>query len=189
MKTMAKILTTALVLFLLTLTACHSTALVITVAPLPTLTPTAPTPTPGPIHVSVDGAVQHPGNYTLPPGSLADDALRAADGPGADADLAQVNLAQTLRDGGQVHVPHFGEVLPTPTPYGLSADGRVDINLAGDAVLETLPKIGPVTAQRIIEYRETQGPFETIEQIQEVKGIGPATFEGIKDQIVVSKSP
>jgi len=187
---MEKIRTTSLVLgVLLTLTACRSSALVITAAPLPTLTPTAPTPTPGPIHVSVDGAVQHPGDFALPPGSLADDAVRAADGPAADADLEQLNLAQALRDGGRVHVPHFGEVLPTPTPYGLSVDGRVDINLAGAALLETLPKIGPVTAQRIIEYRETQGPFVTIEQIQEVKGIGPATFEGIRGLIVASETP
>ena len=174
---------------LLTLTACHSPDLVITAVPLPTITPTAPTPTPGPLHVSVGGAVQQPGDYTLPAGSLLDDALRAAGGPTDDADLVQINLAQDLYDGQRVHVPYPGEVLPTPTPHGLSADGRVDINLADATLLQTLPKVGPTTAGRIIEYRETQGPFETIEQIQEVKGIGPATFEGIKDLIVVGEIP
>jgi len=88
-----------------------------------------------------------------------------------------------------VHVPRVGEVLPTPTPYGLSVDGRVDLNLADAALLETLPKIGPVTAQNIVAYRETYGPFETIEQIQEVKGIGPVTFEQIKDLITVGAAP
>jgi competence protein ComEA len=81
------------------------------------------------------------------------------------------------------------DVLSTPTPHGLSSDGRIDINRADAALLQTLPKVGPTTAQRIIEYRETQGPFETIEQIQEVRGIGPATFEGIKDLIVVGEIP
>lgn len=179
----------ASIALLLALTGCRSSATVITAAPLPTITPAAPTPTPGPIQVPVDGAVGRPGDYTLPPGSLVDDAVRAAGGPSADADLERVNLAAALGDGQQVHVPRFGEVLPTPTPYGLDADGRVDINLAGAALLETLPQIGPKTAQSIIEYREAQGPFETTEQIQEVKGIGPATFEKIKDLITVRESP
>jgi competence protein ComEA len=174
---------------LLTLTACHSPDLVITAAPLPTITPTAPTPTPGPLHVSVDGAVRNPGDYVLPPGSLVDDAVRAAGGPTDEASLEQINLAQELYDGQHVHVPIPGETLPTPTPYGLSSDGRIDINLADTVLLQTLPKIGPKTAQSIIEYREIQGPFENIEQIQEVKGIGPATFEGIKDLIVVGDVP
>jgi competence protein ComEA len=174
---------------LLTLTACQGDALVITAAPLPTITPTAPTSTPGPIHVTVDGAVQRSGEYTLPPGSLVDDALHAAGGPAGGGDLERINLAQVLHDGDRVHVPRYGEVLPTPTPYGLSADGRIDINLADAALLETLPKIGPVTAQRIIEYRETHGPFEALEQIQEVKGIGPTIFEQIEELITVEHPP
>ncbi len=174
---------------LLTLTACQSPDLVITAAPLPTITPTAPTPTPGPLRVSVDGQVKTPGDYVLPPGSLVDDAVRAAGGPTDEADLAQINLAQELYDGQHVHVPRPGETLPTPSPYGLNSDGRIDINLADADMLQSLPKIGPKTAQRIIEYREIQGPFETVEQIQEVKGIGPATFEGIEDLIVVGDAP
>jgi competence protein ComEA len=178
-----------LIAVLLALTACHSADLVITAAPLPTITPPAPSLTPSPLHVSVDGAVSRPGDYALAPGSLVNDAVRAAGGPNDEADLEQINLAQELYDGQRVHMPRAGEVLPTPTPQGLSSDGRVDINLAGAALLETLPKIGPATAQNIIEYRETQGPFETIEQIQDVKGIGPATFEGLKDLIVVGEAP
>jgi len=177
------------IILLLGLTACRSSALAITAAPLPAITPTMPTFTPDLLNVSVDGAVNKPGNYTLPPGSLVDDAVRAAGGPTADADLERINLARELRDGDQVHVPRFGEVLPTPTPYGLSADGRVDINLADAALLETLPGIGPAIAQRIIEYREMNGPFATIEEIQKVSGIGLAKFEGIRGTITVGELP
>ena len=173
------------IVLLLILTACRSSALVITAAPLPTITPTAPTPTPGPVTVNVDGAVKRPGSYTVPPGSLVDDALRAAGGPTADADLARINLARELRDGDQIHVPRFGEVLPTPTPYGVSADGRIDINLADAALLETLPGIGPVIAQRIVEYREMNGPFEAVDEIKDVNGIGLTIFEKIEDLITV----
>jgi competence protein ComEA len=137
----------------------------------------------------VDGAVNTPGSYTLPPRSLANDAVQAAGGPAVDADLERINLARELHSGDHVHVPRFGEVLPTPTPYGLSADGKIDINLAHAALLETLPGIGPTIAQRIIEYREMNGPFVTVEEIQEVSGIGPAKFEGIRDSITVSVSP
>jgi competence protein ComEA len=174
---------------ILALTGCRSDTHVITAAPLPTIPPATAAPTPGPVRVTIDGPVGQPGSYTLPPGSLVDDAVRAAGGPTTDADLARINLAQTLHDSQHVHVPHFGEVLPTPTPYGLGAGGRINVNLAGVDLLQTLPKIGPTTAQRIVEYRETHGPFESIEQIQEVKGIGPATFESLRDLITVAGTP
>lgn len=92
-----------------------------------------------------------------------------------------------LNDGARVHVPRFGEVLPTP--YGISAEGKIDINLANAALLETLPGIGPAIGGRIIEYREMNGPFEMIEQLLDVQGIGPAKFSGIKDLVTVSVSP
>jgi competence protein ComEA len=176
-------------LLLLFLTACRSDALVITAAPLPTITPTLPTPTPEPVTVSVQGAVQRPGSYTLPPGSLVDDAVRLAGGPAAEADLARINLARELKDEDLVYVPRVGEILPTATPYGLSADGKIDINLADVALLETLPGIGPALAQRIVEYREMNGPFEMIEQLQEVEGIGPAILERIRDLITLVQFP
>jgi competence protein ComEA len=174
---------------LLVLAACRGSALEITAAPLPTITPKRPTATPGPIQVAVDGAVYEPGTYILPPSSLADDAVRAAGGPTGDADLERINLAAALHDGDHVHVPRIGEVLPAATPYGLSGDGRIDINLADAALLQTLPGIGPVTAQRIIEYREMNGPFETIAQLLDVQGIGPVKFNRIRDLVTASSSP
>ena len=178
-----------ILLLLLFLPACRSDALVITAAPLPTITPTFPTPAPGPVTVSVDGAVQRPGSYTLPPGSLVDDAVRMAGGPTAEADLVRINLARELKDGDRVYVPHVGEVLPTATPYGLSTDGRIDINLADVALLETLPGIGPALAQRIVEYRENNGLFESVEQLQEVDGIGPMVLERVRELITLTQFP
>lgn len=168
------------------LSACRSSALVITAAPLPTLTPSRPSATPGPVTISVDGAVNQPGRYTLPPRSRVNDAVRAAGGLTADADLERINLALIVRDGDHIHVASLGEVIPAPTAYGKSADGRIDINLADLVLLETLPGIGPTIAQRIVEYREMNGLFQTIEGIQKVPGIGPGKFEGIEDLIIVS---
>jgi competence protein ComEA len=176
------------ILLLLTLVACRNSAMEITAAPLPTISPTLLTSTPGPLQVTVDGAVEQPGTYTLPARSLVDDAVRAAGGPTTDADLERINLARELNAGDRIYVPSVGEIIPTPTPFGISPDGKIDINLADAALLETLPGIGPTYAERIIEYREMNGPFETIEGIQEVKGIGPTTFERITDLITASAS-
>ncbi len=103
--------------------------------------------------------------------------------------LRSINLAAALHDGAHVHVPRFGEVLPTPTPYGLSADGWIDINLADPTLLETLPGIGPTIAQRIIEYREmnVNDPFESIEQLLGVQGNCPAEYDEIKDLVTIGE--
>jgi len=170
---------------LLTLSACHSSDAVITAAPLPSIYPTMLTATADKIYISVDGAVQQPGDLTLPANARVIDAVQAAGGPMTDADLVQINLAQTLPQDGHLHVPRVGEVIPTATPLGRCADGRLDINQADVALLETLPKIGPVTAQRIVEYRALHGPFQSVEQIQDVKGIGPATLAEIEALITV----
>jgi competence protein ComEA len=103
--------------------------------------------------------------------------------------LHNINLALILHNGEHIHVPRCGEVLPTPTPYGVSADGRIDMNLAGAALLETLPGVRPAIAEGIIEYREMYGPFEMIEQLPKVKGIGPGEFEKIIDLVAVSEGP
>lgn len=140
-----------------------------TSSPAPT---TTPTPTPAALTVRVSGAVVNPGTYILPPGSRVARAIHAAGGFTADAFKAGINLAHPLNSG-QIHVRHTGE------------RGPVRINIASQAQLETLPGIGPALAGRIVEYRERQGPFRTIEDIKKIKGIGDATFEQIRGLITV----
>ena len=167
--------------------------------PLATLTLEA-TPNSGPIHVYVSGAVVRPAVYEMPPGSLIDDAVRAAGGFAADADPAAVNLAQTAADGMQIHVPSLEEALPTPPPVslppgaapttasrmgGITTAGLIDINTATQTDLEMLPGIGPSTATNIIAYREANGPFATIEAIMDVPGIGEGKFEAIRELITI----
>jgi len=166
-----------------------STPIVVsTPAPTP---PPLPTPTPAPIRVHVTGAVRRPAVYELSPGSIVQDAVDIAGGPAADADLARINLAVELQDQQQVYVPRRDETHPPPSVSGGgagdgdAAGGLININTATAAELETLPRIGPTMAQRIVEHREANGPFQTIEDIQNVPGIGPATFEGFKDLITV----
>jgi competence protein ComEA len=134
--------------------------------------------------------VRKPDVYELAPGSIVQDAVDVAGGPADDADLDHINLAVELRDQQQVYVPHRGEKNPLPLvsgnePAGGQAVTLVNINTATAAELETLPRIGPTTAQRILEHRESAGFFETIEDIQDVSGIGSKTFEGLKDLITV----
>jgi competence protein ComEA len=149
-----------------------------------------PTATSGPIRVYVSGAVAHPDVYSLPHGTIVKDAVEAAGGAVSDADLDRVNMAQALSDGQQVYIPHVGEA-PTPAPAsggGTQAavpSGPININTATQAELETLPHIGPAIAARIVDYREKNGPFTKIEDIKKVSGIGPATFDDIKDLITV----
>jgi competence protein ComEA len=160
--------------------------------PVVVTTPTQPaTATLTPLRVHVSGAVLHPDVYVLPPGSIVRDAVMAAGGPAPDADLERINLAVELQDQQQVRVPRKGETL-TPASEDSSrgsegTSGLININTATAAQLETLPRIGPAMAQRIVEYREANGPFKTIEEIQNVPGIGPATFNGLKDLITVGQ--
>ena len=155
-----------------------------TVTPPPAPSPQA-TPTPRPLRVYVSGAVQAPDVYALPPDSIVKDALLAAGGPDDEADLDRINLASPLVDGQHVYVPSLGEDnSPVQPPSGQRSGGlKININTADTVALETLPGIGPTIAGRIIDYRQAYGPFETIEEIMDVSGIGPATFEKIQDLI------
>ncbi len=143
------------------------------------------TPTPRPLRVYVSGAVLHPDVYTLLPDSIVKDALLAAGGPADDADLDRINLALPVADGQHIYVPRQGEEdLPVELPSRLPGSGsKVNINTADVAALESLPGIGPALAQRIVDYRQAHGPFVRIEDIMEVSGIGPATFQEIQDLI------
>jgi competence protein ComEA len=167
------------------------------VPPQPTPSPQlTATPTPSPLRIYVTGAVAHPDVYLLAPGSIVKDAIEAAGGASQDADLVGINLAQELRDQQQLYVPRQGETAPpppvtggeaTPSPEAGAPGGKININTAGVEELDTLPGIGPTFAQRIIEYRENNGPFESIEDIVLVSGIGDATFAKIKDLITIQK--
>jgi len=162
------------------------------------LQPPLPTETPSPLVVHITGAVSNPGVYALPPRSRMQDAIMAAGGLKRGADATLINLAAFVEDGQYLAIPYLTVELiyaspPAPMvlqPASRSAtidlDGPVDLNTASQEELETLPGVGPVIAQRIIEYRQTNGPFQTIEDIQKVQGIGPKTFEKMQTLITVS---
>ena len=137
-----------------------------------------PTPLPGMLTVYVSGAVAIPGVYTLPDGSRVDAAVQAAGGFVPGAETERINLAAPLEDGQQIDVPG---IISTSHVNA----GRVNINTATDSELDALPGIGPTTAQTIVDYRLQHGPFQIIQDIQNVPGIGPATYDRIKDYITV----
>lgn len=164
--------------------------------PIAILTPTsAVLATPAVVVVHVVGAVAHPGVYSLPAGSRLAQAVEAAGGLTTEADAAAINLADYARDGQQVYVPIQG-ASPPPSPTSDSqaitrssgavagADGLVNLNTATLAELDALPGIGPVYAQRILDYRQAHGPFTNPAQVMDVKGIGPATYARLQDLIV-----
>jgi len=156
-----------------------------------------PAPSPAPITVYVTGSVNTEGLFALPPGSRVNEAILAAGGFSADADSGAINLAGILEDGQQVNVP---AIVTPPVSGGMTrANGGgvpqpagvilVNINTATLEELDTLPQVGPVTAQSIIDYREANGLFSTIEDLMEVDGIGQATFDKVKDLVTVGTSP
>jgi len=141
------------------------------------------------VRVYVTGAVREPDVYVLSPGSIVKDALAAAGGPTGDADLERINLAVQVHDQQQIYVPRQGEGTPPVPPVSVALPAvpvaAININAASAAELEALPGIGPAFAQRIVDYRAEHGPFATIEEIMEVKGIGPATFARLEGLIAV----
>lgn len=154
-----------------------------------------PPPTSLPIQVHITGEIEEPGVYALPANSRVQDAIREAGGLTKDANEQGINLAAILIDGQQIHIPCKTYPLnQNLNPGNSNTNGRssieipyqININVATADILETLPGIGPVIANEIINFRQTEGEFNTIEEIQKVHGIGPIIFEGIKDLITVS---
>jgi competence protein ComEA len=137
-----------------------------------------PTATPAMLTVYVSGAVATPGVYAVPDGSRVEAAVQAAGGFVPGADKSNINLATLLTDGQQINVSGVVETSHVNV-------GRVNINTATVADLDGLPGIGPTTAQAIVDYRLQNGPFQVIQDIQKVQGVGPATFENIKNFINV----
>jgi len=144
-----------------------------------TLATPAPTASPAPLRVYVSGAVARPDVYALAPGSLVKDAIQAAGGATADADLTRINLAQAVTDQSQVLVPAIGEAAPATTRGQGASVGLINLNTASADELDTLPGIGPALAQRIIERR----PYHSVQELMEVPGIGPVTYEKLKDKV------
>ena len=134
--------------------------------------------------VHMSGEVIAPGLYRLPIGARIDDALKAAGGPTGEGDVHRLNLAARLADGQQIVVPRrVDPVLAALAQHGSPTPGKVNVNVAGVAELDQLPGVGPVTAQRIVAYREQHGPFTRLEQLREAKLVNAATFEKIKDLV------
>ncbi len=175
-----------------------ATALLLIIARRPAGHPVLlpPAPTARPLRIHVTGAVVAPGVYDLPPGSIAQDALTAAGGVGPEADLSRINLAEPLVDGDQLNLPVLAPMTsPASTPASgagapalapPAASPKINLNTATAAELDALPGIGPVIAQRIVDYRAQHGPFARPEDLMEVSGIGEATFNRIKDAVVVN---
>lgn len=150
--------------------------------------------------VYVAGAVAAPGVYTLAPLSRVADAVSAAGGALATADLNVVNLAATVHDGERIYVPIVGEVVPAlvagvevagvEAAGGAGADptvpaGPVNVNTASAEQLDLLPGVGPTTAAAIVAHREQHGPFQTIDQLGDVHGIGPAKLDALRGLVTV----
>lgn len=153
--------------------------------------PAAPTPEQIPdeqVVVYISGAVQAPDVYQLPKAARIKDLIVAAGGFTGDAAPERINLAERIADGQHIHVPRQDEAAPDATSQNASSAGGarlIDINAANAAELDGLPGIGQALAQRIIDYRTSNGAFNAIDDLRNVKGIGPALFEKIAPLITV----
>lgn len=148
-----------------------------------------PPPSPAPIRVQISGQITQPGIYALPKGSRIGDIIQAAGGLLPDASIRSINQAAILEDGVQVIIPSSakpGEPTQSSNNDQKGNNKLVNINDASQEELDALPNIGPVSAQKIIEYRTTKGMFTKIEDILNVPGIGQVTFEKIKELITIS---
>lgn len=151
-----------------------------------------PAPSPAGVYVHVSGAVAAPGLYVLATGARVVDAIASAGGFADDADTDAVNLARALDDGEQLYVPRAGEV-PAGAPPGASgggaagpaAGGLVNLNTADATALETLPRIGPALAARIIAWRDDNGGFTSVDDLLAVPGIGDKMLASLRDLVTV----
>lgn len=156
--------------------------------PPPALTPQA-TPSPVGLFVHVAGAVRQPGLYTLPPGSRVADAVEAAGGPLPRAEIDAVNLAEQIVDGSKIEVPRRGDAVTAVAgelpSASTPAPSVIDLNSADVTQLETIPGIGPVRAAAIVQHRDENGPFASVDALLDVSGIGPATLESMRAYVTV----
>ena len=144
----------------------------------------SPAMTPAAMKVYISGEVSRPGVYVLPEGSRAEDAVAAAGGPTVEADLVRVNLARRLSDEEQLHIPRKSEttleVAQPPPTAGQRPAGKLNINTATSEELQSLPGIGSGKAAAIVEYRRKNGPFDRIDDLVQVSGIGEGILGSIR---------
>ncbi|MBM7050515.1 MULTISPECIES: helix-hairpin-helix domain-containing protein [unclassified Rothia (in: high G+C Gram-positive bacteria)] len=149
-----------------------------------------------PLLVHVTGAVNSPGVFELPAGARAIEAVEKAGGVTSEADTSTVNLAAPLTDGTQLYVPVIGEqarpeqpvsakVPETRNTNSAAVGQKININTATSEELQTLPSVGPSTAQKIIDWRQANGSFQLPEELDQVSGIGPATLERLLPLVTV----
>ena len=148
---------------------------------------TGASPTAPPVIVDVAGWVRRPGVYEFGAGDRVIDAIERSGGPRRGADLAALNLAAPLVDGSQILVIRVGTPSSTGASGGSTSGGSalVNINAAGATELEALPGIGEVLAATIVAYRDEHGPFASVDQLEDVSGIGPSTLDEIRDFVTV----
>ena len=133
--------------------------------------------------VHVVGAVHRPGLFRLKEGSRVADAVSRAGGPTRRAELSAVNLAAPLADGQQVIVPRRGPPGAETAAAGEVAGAKVSLALATVDQLDELPGIGPVTAQKIVDWRSSHGPFQSVDDLDDVPGIGPVRIEQLRELV------
>jgi competence protein ComEA len=159
--------------------------------PPPVAASASPSPRPSVLFVHVAGLVRRPGVYRFRQGQRVVDAVNAAGGPTKKGDPDLLNLAALLTDGEQVLVPARGStVVPPPGEGGTTGATRstgapVNVNTGSESELESLPGVGPVLAAAIIAYRTEHGPFPTVDALDDVSGIGPATLENLRPLVTV----
>jgi len=138
------------------------------------------------IYVHILGAVAKPGLYLLTDGDRAVDLIAASGGFIDTADRSGLNLARPLVDGEQIVVPNMGEAPAAgAAPGPATAGGRVNINTADETALETLPRVGPAMAKRIVDWRTKNGRFTALEDLMSVTGVGEKTFDSLKDLVTL----
>ena len=139
--------------------------------------------------VHVAGAVTAPGVYHLPAGARVIDAITAASGMRTDANADGVNLAAVARDGSRIYVPVVGEAAAVvvgnsdPSVGATLPAGPIDLNTATAEELDQLPGVGPATAAAIVAYRDAHGPFATVDDLADVRGIGPAKLDALRGSV------
>nr|WP_026049138.1 helix-hairpin-helix domain-containing protein [Bacillus bingmayongensis] len=136
------------------------------------------------IVIDIKGAVHHEGVYEMEMGARVKDGVEKAGGFLPEADMAKVNLAQLMQDQMLLYVPKKGEQVQAAN-LSSEQEGKIQINVAPKEQLEKITGIGPRKAENIMKYREEHGPFQKIEDLLEVDGIGEKSLEKIKDKIII----